>query len=257
MKITKKGLIKTAKELNELMGLAPAIKTTKEVTEEELLQQISMASEMLEEEDEISEVAEAVLDFIAEQEAAEKSPEPEDADDDIDEEDEEEEEDETTAQLVEKSDYRAMKAMVADYPEFKGIDINLYPIKKTEGLRARMLKMLAKAAEKETEAEVKKEEKNPAAKKDSVKKDTPAKKETGERKTPKQSGPGVIATIVSCIEGAGKKGITKDEILDVLVKTFPEKEGKSMKNTINVQVPSRISKERFKVENKDGKYFKA
>jgi sugar-specific transcriptional regulator TrmB len=140
--------------------------------------------------------------------------------------------------------------MVAEYPEFKGIDINIYPAKKVEDLRARMLRDLAKKAEKkapEAAAPVKKEEK-PAAKKEAVKK---------EKKFPKQSGPGVIATIVSCIEGAGKKGISKDEILAELVKAFPDKDANSMKSTINVQVPARISKERFKVENKDGKYFKA
>lgn len=249
MKITKKELVKTAKELNELMGLDPAIPTGKDVEEATLVEKIGEASEMLEEDDEISEVAQEVIDYIAELQEEEVTPE---ADEQPADEDDAEE---TTEQLVEKSDYKALKAMVAWYPEFKGIDIALYPAKKVEDLRARMLKDLAKKAGKEAPVTEAKEEKL-AAKKDMVKKDAPAKKE-GEKKAPKQSGHGVIATIVACIEGAGKKGITKDEILAVLVKTFPEKEEKSMKSTINVQVPARISKERFKLESKDGKYFKA
>lgn len=76
------------------------------------------------------------------------------------------------------------------------------------------------------------------------------------KKAPK--GPGIIATIVECVEGASKKkGISKDEILKVLTKRFPEKEPDSMKSTINVQVPNRITRERFKVEKtKDGGYYK-
>ena len=247
MKITKKELIKTAKELNELMGLDPAIPTAKDTEDSVLMEKIGEAAEMLEEDDEISEVAQEVIDYIAEQQ--EEVEEAEEAAEETEEAPEEAEEEQTTEQLVEESDYKALKAMVAEYPEFKGIDIALFPAKKVEELRKRMLKVLAKAAEKEPEAAAPTKEEKSAAKKDA-----PAKKE---KKAPKQSGPGVIATIVACIEGAGKKGITKDEILAVLVKTFPEKEEKSMKSTINVQVPARISKERFKVENKDGKYFKA
>lgn len=238
MKITKKELVKTARELNELMGLDPAIPTGKDVEEATLVEKIREAAEMLEEDDEISEVAQEVIDYIAELQEEEATPE---ADGQPTDEDDAEE---TTEQLVEKSDYKALKAMVAWYPEFKGIDIALYPAKKVEDLRARMIKDLAKKAGKEAHGTEAKEEK-------------PAVKKEGEKKAPKQSGPGVIATIVACIEGAGKKGITKDEILAVLVKTFPEKEEKSMKSTINVQVPTRISKERFKLESKDGKYFKA
>lgn len=240
MKITKKELIKTAKELNELMGLDPAIPTAKDTEDSVLMEKIGEAAEMLEEDDEISEVAQEVIDYIAEQQ---------EEDDEQQEEDDEEEaeEEQTTEQLIEASDYKGLKAMVADYPEFKGIDINIYPAKKIEELRARMLRDLAKKAEKKAPEAA-------AAKKDAVKKDAPAKKE---KKEPKQSGPGVIATIVACIEGAGKKGVSKEEILAELIKVFPDKDANSMKSTINVQVPARISKERFKVENKDGKYFKA
>ncbi len=88
-----------------------------------------------------------------------------------------------------------------------------------------------------------------------------AKKAAAEKKekpAPKKKGPGIIATIVACVEGAStKKGVSKAEILKVLTKAFPEKEPSSMKSTINVQVPNRITKEKFEVgKTKDGGYFK-
>jgi hypothetical protein len=90
------------------------------------------------------------------------------------------------------------------------------------------------AAEPEKAAEKKKttlaKEKSPAA----------AKKE--------KKGPGIIATIVACIEKAPVKGISKEAILEKLVATFPERDADSMRKTINVQVPARITKERFPIE---------
>ncbi len=85
-------------------------------------------------------------------------------------------------------------------------------------------------------------------------KNTSKGKKTG--KAEKPANPGVIATIVSLIEGSGKKGITKEEILTALTKAFPDKKPESMKNTINVQVPNRISKERFPIEKIDGNRYR-
>ncbi len=67
---------------------------------------------------------------------------------------------------------------------------------------------------------------------------------------------GVIATIVNCIEKAGKKGISKEEILAVLVEAFPDRPADSMKNTINVQVPNRITKERWPVSVVTAGFYK-
>lgn len=76
--------------------------------------------------------------------------------------------------------------------------------------------------------------------------------------TPKKKGTGVIASIAKLVEDAPKKGISKEDILKALVKAFPEREKDSMSKTINVQVPSRISKERFEVKSLgNGKYRKA
>lgn len=70
--------------------------------------------------------------------------------------------------------------------------------------------------------------------------------------------PGIIATIVSMIEGSGKKGVTKAEILAELMEQFPERPEQSMKNTINVQVPARINKEKFPLKKIEGdRYVKA
>lgn len=70
---------------------------------------------------------------------------------------------------------------------------------------------------------------------------------------------GVLDTIATTIEEAGEEGVTKDEILEVLIEKFPERDKDSMKVTLNAQVPTRISAKRFKVERHEetGKYFKA
>ena len=78
------------------------------------------------------------------------------------------------------------------------------------------------------------------------------------KKAGEEGKPGIIQTIVSLIEGSGKKGITKEEILDELKENFPDRNEQSMKNTINVQVPARISKEKFKLVKLEGnRYAKA
>lgn len=82
------------------------------------------------------------------------------------------------------------------------------------------------------------------------------KEEEEEIKTEPQKKSGVIASIAEMIEKAGEKGITKEEILTNLVKRFPERQEKSMKNTINVQVPNRINREKFKVEKVGDRYRK-
>ena len=91
------------------------------------------------------------------------------------------------------------------------------------------------------------------------KKITPeTKAETTKAKETTPTKPGVIATIVELIAKSGKKGVTKDQILEVLTKSFPERSPEAMKKTINVQVPSRITKERFPVvRQENGTYIKA
>ena len=125
-----------------------------------------------------------------------------------------------------------LKALVEEHAEFKKLRKDLDQYKGMQGpreLRIVMEKCLGtKLAEKKT----------PAAKKDKR--------------------PGVIATIAKSIEDSGKKGITKEEILIVLEKAFPDRDATAMSKTINVQVPNRITKEKFEVEKtKVGSYRKA
>lgn len=99
------------------------------------------------------------------------------------------------------------------------------------------------------------------AKEEAKEDDAPAEKKPKGKK-PEKAGepgkPGIIATIVSLIEGAGKKGISKQAILKELQADFPGRDEKSMKNTINVQVPARIRKERFElVKLENGNFAKA
>ena len=76
------------------------------------------------------------------------------------------------------------------------------------------------------------------------------KKEKSAKEKKEVKGPGVIKTIVSTIKDHGP--ITKEQILEKLVKSFPERDAEAMKKTINVQVPNRINKEQnFQIENTD------
>lgn len=78
-----------------------------------------------------------------------------------------------------------------------------------------------------------------------------AAKKATEPKAPK--GPGVIATIVEVLKKG--KPVTKEAILAVLVKRFPDRDADSMGKTINVQVPNRIAKEqKVTVEKTDKGY---
>lgn len=125
---------------------------------------------------------------------------------------------------------------------FKGLKIDDY--EKANDLRDEMLDMIESKEKKAPTKE--KEKKNPEKKE---------KKETGSRqgkspaiaKAGEPGKPGIIATIVDLVAKSGKKGISKAEILESLKEDFPDRSEQSMKNTINVQVPARINKERFKV----------
>ena len=57
--------------------------------------------------------------------------------------------------------------------------------------------------------------------------------------------PGVIQTILECLRGASSKNpVTKDDILKVLVKRFPDRPEAAMKSTLNSQVPSGLRAEK-------------
>mgnify|MGYP001069027727 CR=1 FL=1 len=74
--------------------------------------------------------------------------------------------------------------------------------------------------------------------------------------TNRKKSPGVISTIFNLIEKSGTKGITKQEILDQLIKRFPDRSADKMNNTVNVQIPHRVSRERFKLEKLEGGLYR-
>lgn len=85
----------------------------------------------------------------------------------------------------------------------------------------------------------------PVVKAQKPKKDEPAQK--GRKK------PGVVAEIVNILKRASKKKpITKAQILDQLVKKFPDRAPHAMKNTISSQVPSALwTEKKLKVATND------
>lgn len=115
------------------------------------------------------------------------------------------------------------------------------------------------AAEEESEEEeTEEEEEEPEA---PAKTKKPVKKKAAK----KSKGPGVIQTIFDCITKAKGDGVSEEDILKHLVKTFKEKSKDSMANTIKAQIgtkksPCRMEREKdvkFKItEKKDVRYFK-
>ena len=98
--------------------------------------------------------------------------------------------------------------------------------------------------------------------KTSAKEEKTEKEDKPKGKKPEKAGepgkPGIIQTIVNAIEKSGKKGVTKEELLETLKEEFPDRNEQSMKNTINVQVPARINKEKFPLKKLEGgRYAKA
>ncbi len=141
----RKQLVKTATELNKVLELDPAIVVTKKATDEEIIQGITEAADLLEDEDKLTKATEATLDAIFEEGTEEGT-------------------EETTADLVAAADSKALKQMAKDYPEFKGIKTVAV---KTEVLREKMLAALEEGGEAPVEKEVVKPEakKKPTAKK--------------------------------------------------------------------------------------------
>jgi hypothetical protein len=100
----------------------------------------------------------------------------------------------------------------------------------------------------EDEDEEDEDEEEPVLKQDKKKKEPPLGK--------KEKTAGVVQSIIELIEKSGQKGISKEQILEELIKRFPDRQPTSMKNTINIQVPTRISKERFPLEKTPDNKFR-
>ena len=64
--------------------------------------------------------------------------------------------------------------------------------------------------------------------------------------------PGVIATILACVQHGP---VSKEQILAKLTKRFPDRPVEGMAKTITAQLPNRLAKEKgVKIVVKDGKY---
>ena len=216
-----KKLIAAAKELNDLLGLNPPIKTTS-IKEDKLKELLLEAAENLVVEDE-EDVSEATV--------------------------------------------KALKSINAKIPWLEDEDKDVEEIEDIEGMED---EDVDDDEDDQDDDEVEEIKTKPVPKKSAKKEEKPKKadKPTKEEKTDKpkgkkpekakgKSGKGIIATIVSLLEKATKKQpITKAEIIDVLKKEFPDRDVRGMTRTVHVQVPGRISREKFKLGvTEDGKGF--
>jgi len=257
LKLSKDALIKAYDELDDLAGIDPPI--DKELDDEEFAKELhETVEELVEPDDKFSKSTQKVFDTLKEYfENQEEEPEPEEEEEEEEEkpkkttkgkgrakkvepepeEEEEEEEDEPEPEeeedelLVDKiagiDDKKELVSLVRENKDlFKGFKTKDFPTVKK--LKKGMIDFLEPA---------------PA----------PAKKE---KKASEKKGTGVIAYIAKLIESAdSKKGISKEEMLQKLTKEFPNRAPASMKNTLNVQVPNRMSRERFKIKKLENGNF--
>lgn len=213
----KKELAAIAKELNKVLGLDPAINV--KAPQEELVEKINEAAALLVPEDELSaKTMEGLGKLGIELPMVGPDSATEDAEDDESGEDEEEEDEEEGVLPAEDNAEEADPEAEEDLDALEG----------EEG-----------AGNSEEE---------PVLKQGKKKKEPPLGK--------KEKTAGVVAVIIELIEKAGQKGISKEQILEELIKRFPDRRPTSMKNTINVQVPTRISKERFPLEKTPDNKFR-
>jgi len=258
-KVTREQLVNAANELNDEFGLEPAIKTNKRVEDEVIEEGILKASEMYDpDNDELTPETIAVMDALKGDEEPEEEQTPPTLEKDAEAETEEAPEAETE---------EAPEAETEEAPELAKAQIEMLAELKVTKKMVDLVELLEDEMFDDVRDELTKEN-NPIKLKGAMKRSitgetapapAPIKKKKNSLKSMKSAkGLGVIATIAECLETAGKEGISKADILKVLVVDFPEREEKSMKNTINAQVPGNISKQKFPVEIlKNGNFKKA
>ena len=109
MSVKREDLIKAAKELNDVLGLDPQIKTGKKVTDKELTEQILEAADLILPEDDISEETMRVIKFLKEESVEEEEDEEVDAEE-TEEQDEEEVENEENVEEEKPAEKSKVKA---------------------------------------------------------------------------------------------------------------------------------------------------
>lgn len=102
MSVKREDLIKAAKELNDVLGLDPQIKTGKKVTEKELSEQILEAAELILPEDGISEETMRVIKLLKGESVEDEEDEEVEADKELEDEEEEELEEDTEVEELEE-----------------------------------------------------------------------------------------------------------------------------------------------------------
>ena len=114
MSVKREDLINAARELNDVLGLDPQIKTGKKVTEKELSEQILEAAELILPEDDISEETMRVVRLLKgesveeeDEEGVDTEYEPKEEDDEVEEEELEEEKPEEESEVKTKSTARS------------------------------------------------------------------------------------------------------------------------------------------------------
>lgn len=110
--------------------------------------------------------------------------------------------------------------------------------------------------EEEDEDEEEEEEDSGKAKKSS-KKDSGKAKAKAKKAEKEDKGPGVIASIIEFLkEASSKNPISKADLVKKLAKRFPDRGEDSMKSTVNIQVPSRLVKDKdLNVKKNDDGYW--
>lgn len=152
-------------------------------------------------------------------------------------------------------DLAKLQKKTTQLPELTdGVKINKKPKMKT------LLKKILEAKKVEISPTIP-EESEPSTKEPSTKKNTESskksknnKKTSDKKKEPKTKRPGVITTILDVVKKHGP--ISKEQIVEKLLKIFPDRPEKGMKSTVGIQVPSRLNKEKKANIKKDdkGKY---
>jgi len=260
---TQKELKKAIVELNDLLGLDPQVDP--KGSEKELMKGIKAALKLITPADTFSAGTQAVLDEIkppvvkaAAPAKGKKAPvvveddedEDEDDDEDADEDDDDEEEEEEEEIPAPKAKGKKPVAP-APAPKAKGKKAPVVVEDDDDDEEEEEEEIPAPKAKKGKKAPIvveeddEEEEEKPKAKKSKKEEAAPKTKKTKEEIF---KGPGIIKTIVDLLEKSGKKGLSIEEIHAHLVANFPDRDSKSMLNTVRVQVPGRISKEKFELE---------
>jgi len=142
MSVKRDDLIKAAKELNDILGLDPQIKTGKKVTEKELSEQILEAAELILPEDDISEETMTVIKLLKDESVEEEDEEeidmesePEEDDDEVEEEEVEDEEEDEEVDVEETEEQDEDEEEVNDEFEVEKSKVKAKPTPRSTGVR--------------------------------------------------------------------------------------------------------------------------